>query len=115
MLHRPVASFAISSDYSFMRSRGLTKTAKNRLRLVSVHESHHGWTISLIISYGASLMTRRTRAQLLCWSILIGLAPGDLSEREYSLLLRPTRQLPSSLVWYDLLDDSALSRPGPAP
>lgn len=82
MLHRPVASFAIPSDHVLTWRRGLTKTAKNRLKLVSVHESHHGWTISLVVSDSASSFTIRTMAQLLCLSNLIGLAPRDLSERE---------------------------------
>jgi len=82
MLHILVTSFAIPSDYVLTWRRGLTKTAKNRLKLVSVHESHHGWTISLLVRDTASSFTGRTMEQLLCWSNLIGLAPRDLSERE---------------------------------
>jgi hypothetical protein len=50
MHHRPGAWIAVASDWPLAKWNLLTKTAKNRLKLVSVHESHQGWTISLDMS-----------------------------------------------------------------
>jgi hypothetical protein len=122
--HRDKVQGAIDWEHRSLKSQPraslvmvtLTKTAKKRLKFVSVHESHHGWTISLDSSVTCSdsmhddLPRDGSSIRPACFRLAQELLKGYRTCRCDSLVVSI---LYVATIGCDIRGDSALARPVP--